>query len=141
MGIAVALGDEGLIVPVIREVENLSLLGIARALNAIGDRARAKRLTIEDTKGGTFTITSPGQMGALMGTPIINQPQSAILHFGAVEKRPAVVEGPDGEDVLAIRSKACLTLGIDHRLIDGWVADSFMAAVRDRLERGDFQVA
>lgn len=140
IGVAVAIPD-GLVVPVLTEVEARSLGGIARGIQDLAARARSGRLMPADVQGGTFSVTSPGQMGALMGTPIIHQPQSAILHFGAITKTPAVVTGPDGEDMIAIRQKALLTLGLDHRVIDGWEADRFMAALRDFLERADFGIA
>ena len=139
MGVAVALED-GLIVPVVRNLEEKSMVGIARGLADIAHRARLKKLTPQDVEGGTFTITSPGQKGALFGTPIIAQPQVAIMHVGAIHKRPSVIEGPDGSDMIAIRDRVILTLGIDHRAIDGWVADSFMATIKDKIEKAKFRV-
>ncbi|MCB2155591.1 2-oxo acid dehydrogenase subunit E2 [bacterium] len=139
MGVAVALED-GLIVPVVRNLEEKSMVGIARGLADIAHRARMKKLNAADVEGGTFTITSPGQKGALFGTPIIAQPQVAIMHVGAIHKRPSVIEGPDGSDMIAIRDRVILTLGIDHRAIDGWVADSFMSTIKERIEKADFHV-
>jgi len=133
IAIAVAL-DWGLIVPVIKQADNLSLAGLTRALNDLAARARAKRLSPEEVQDGTFTITNPGVFGSLMGTPIINQPQVAILGVGAIEKRPKVMSGPDGDDVLAIRTCAYFSLSFDHRIIDGAVADQFLAHVKSSLE-------
>jgi 2-oxoglutarate dehydrogenase E2 component (dihydrolipoamide succinyltransferase) len=133
IGIAVAL-DWGLIVPVIKHADDLSLTGITRALNDLAGRARAKKLSPEEVQGGTFTITNPGVFGSLMGTPIINQPQVAILGIGTIEKRPKVMTGPDGEDVIAIRTCAYFSISFDHRVIDGAVADQFLAHVKKTLE-------
>ncbi len=133
IGIAVAL-DWGLIVPVIKGADTLSLLGLTQALTDLAARARSKRLQPHEVEDGTFTITNPGVFGSLMGTPIINQPQVAILGVGAIEKRPKVVTGPDGEDTIAIRTCAYLSISFDHRLIDGAVADEFMAFVKRQLE-------
>ncbi len=137
LGVAVAIPN-GLLVPVIKDVEGKSIEELAKGLEDVATRARQGKLVLTDVEGGTFTVTSPGQLGCLMGIPIINQPQSAILHVGAIAKTPAVISGPDGEDMLAIRNMAILTLGFDHRLIDGWEADSFMSALRQRIESGDF---
>jgi 2-oxoglutarate dehydrogenase E2 component (dihydrolipoamide succinyltransferase) len=131
IGIAVAL-DWGLIVPVIKNADERNLLGLSRAVADLANRARAKQLKPEDVQGGTFTITNPGVFGALFGMPIINQPQVAILGVGNVEKRPVVIE-----DAIAIRPMAYLTLGYDHRLIDGAVADQFMSIVKRTLESWD----
>ena len=131
LGIAVAL-DGGLIVPVIKHADEKNLLGLSRAIVDVAERARAKQLTPEDVHGGTFTITNPGQLGAQFGMPIINQPQVAILGVGVVEKRPVVVD-----DALGIGTMAYLTLGYDHRLIDGFAADAFMADVKDYIEHFD----
>jgi 2-oxoglutarate dehydrogenase E2 component (dihydrolipoamide succinyltransferase) len=128
IGIAVAL-DWGLIVPVVKNADEKNVLGIARAVQDLADRARAKQLKPDEVQGGTFTITNPGGFGALFGTPIINQPQVAILGIGAVEKRPVVVD-----DAIAIRPRAYLSLGYDHRLIDGAVADQFMAFLKKQIE-------
>jgi 2-oxoglutarate dehydrogenase E2 component (dihydrolipoamide succinyltransferase) len=133
IGIAVAL-DWGLIVPVIKHADELSLVGITRQLNDLANRARSKRLKPDEVEEGTFTITNPGVFGSLMGTPIINQPQVAIMGIGAIEKRPKVIEGPDGEDTIAIRTCAYFSLSFDHRLIDGAVADEFLAFVKKQLE-------
>jgi 2-oxoglutarate dehydrogenase E2 component (dihydrolipoamide succinyltransferase) len=131
LGIAVAL-EAGLIVPVIKNADEKSLLGLARAIGDVADRARAKQLKPEEVHGGTFTITNPGQFGSQFGLPIINQPQVAILAVGTIEKRPVVVD-----DAIAIRTMAYLTLGYDHRLIDGAVADQFMGAVKTHIEEFD----
>ncbi|HKV52199.1 MAG TPA: dihydrolipoamide acetyltransferase family protein [Gemmatimonadaceae bacterium] len=133
IGVAVAL-DWGLIVPVIKHADNLSLTGITRTLNDLAGRARAKKLSPEEVQGGTFTITNPGVFGSLMGTPIINQPQVAILGVGTIEKRPKVMTGPDGEDVIAIRTCAYFSISFDHRIIDGAVADQYLAHVKKSLE-------
>ncbi len=132
LGIAVAL-DWGLIVPVIRHADELSLLGIARAVQDLADRARTKRLAPEDVQRGTFTITNPGGFGTYVGTPIINQPQVAILAIGAIEKRPAVVTLPDGGDTIGVRTKGMMCLAYDHRVVDGADADRFLADVRTTL--------
>ena len=136
IGIAVAL-DWGLIVPVLKHADELNVLGAARAINDLGDRARQKKLSPDDVQGGTFTITNPGVFGGLFGLPIINQPQVAILGVGGIKKRPMVIESKDG-DSIAIRSMCYLSLGFDHRLIDGAVADQFMARVKQIIEAGHF---
>ena len=133
IGIAVAL-DWGLIVPVIKGADNLSLTGLTRALNDLANRARTKRLDPREVQDGTFTITNPGVFGSLTGTPIINQPQVGILCLGAIEKRPKVLTGPDGEDILAIRTCSYLSLSFDHRVVDGADADKFMGFVKRSLE-------
>ena len=133
IGVAVAL-EWGLIVPVIKEAENLSFTGITRALNDLAGRARSKRLDPKEVQEGTFTITNPGVFGSLIGTPIINQPQVGILCVGAIEKRPKVVTGPEGEDVIAIRTCGYLSLSFDHRIVDGSEADRFLAFVKKGLE-------
>jgi len=133
IGIAVAL-DWGLIVPIIRNANDLSLSGITRALNDLAARARAKKLSPEEVQGGTFTITNPGVFGSLMGTPIINQPQVAIMGVGAIEKRPKILPGADGEDTIAIRTCAYFSISFDHRVIDGAVADQFLAFVKKTIE-------
>ncbi len=132
LGIAVAL-DWGLIVPVIKHADELSLLGVARAINDLGERARTKKLSPDDVQRGTFTITNPGVFGSAIGTPIINQPQAAILCVGAIEKQPAVIS-VDGTDSLAIRTKGMLSLAFDHRIVDGADADRFMAEVKRLLQ-------
>ena len=134
VGIAVAL-EWGLIVPVIKGADNLSLTGLTRSLNDLATRARSKRLDPREVQDGTFTITNPGVFGSLTGTPIINQPQVGILCVGAIEKRPKVLTGPDGEDTIAIRTCAYLSLSFDHRIVDGADADKFMAFVKKSLER------
>ena len=133
IGVAVAL-EWGLIVPVIKRAENLSLAGITRALNDLASRARAKKLSPEEVQDGTFTITNPGVFGSLMGTPIISQPQVAILGVGTIEKRPKVIQGQDGEDTIAVRTCAYFSLSFDHRIIDGAVADQFLAFVKKTIE-------
>jgi pyruvate dehydrogenase E2 component (dihydrolipoyllysine-residue acetyltransferase) len=133
IGVAVAL-DWGLIVPVIKNAENLSLAGITRALNDLAGRARAKKLSPEEVQDGTFTITNPGVFGSLMGTPIISQPQVAILGVGVIEKRPKIMTGQDGEDTIAIRICCYFSISFDHRVIDGAVADQFLAYVKKTIE-------
>ncbi|HKV73650.1 MAG TPA: dihydrolipoamide acetyltransferase family protein, partial [Gemmatimonadales bacterium] len=133
IGMAVAL-DWGLIVPVIRHADELSLLGVARAINDLGERARNKKLSPDEVQKGTFTITNPGVFGSYIGTPIINQPQAAIMAVGTIEKRPAVVTLPDGSDSIGIRTKGMLSLAFDHRIVDGSDADKFMADVKKMLE-------
>jgi pyruvate dehydrogenase E2 component (dihydrolipoamide acetyltransferase) len=132
-GIAVAL-DWGLIVPVLRSADELNFLGLQRGITDLGERARAKKLMPQEVEGSTFTITNPGQFGAVFGLPIINQPNSAIMGVGGITKQPMVVTDKDGTDSIAIRSVVHLTLGYDHRLIDGAVADQFMAVVKKTLE-------
>jgi len=134
MGIAVAL-DWGLIVPVLKNAGDLNFLGLQRGITDLGERARNKKLKPEDVEGSTFTITNPGQFGAVFGLPIINQPNSAIMGVGGITKMPLVVTDKDGNDSIAIRSVVHLTLGYDHRLIDGAVADQFMAQVKKNLEQ------
>ena len=131
VGIAVAL-DWGLIVPVIKNADERNLVGLSRSIADLANRARSKQLKPDEVQGGTFTITNPGVFGALFGMPIINQPQVAILGVGNVEKRPVVVD-----DAIAIRPMAYLTLGYDHRVIDGAVADEFMSHVKKTLENWD----
>jgi 2-oxoglutarate dehydrogenase E2 component (dihydrolipoamide succinyltransferase) len=138
LGMAVAIPD-GLIVPVIRDADEKSLLGLARAVNDLAERARMKRLAPEEVQDGTFTLTNHGTAGSLFATPIINQPQSGILGVGAIQKRPVVIShstsllpGPD--DYLAIRPMAYLSFTFDHRVLDGAGADGFLAAVKDFLE-------
>jgi pyruvate dehydrogenase E2 component (dihydrolipoyllysine-residue acetyltransferase) len=133
IGIAVAL-DWGLIVPVIKAADNLSLAGLTRALNDLAGRARSKKLRPEEVEGATFTITNPGVFGSLAGTPIIPVGTSAILGLGAIEKRPKVLTGADGEDTIAIRTCAYFALSFDHRIVDGADADKFMAFLKETLE-------
>jgi pyruvate dehydrogenase E2 component (dihydrolipoamide acetyltransferase) len=133
MGIAVAL-DWGLIVPVLKNSGDLNFLGLQRGITDLGERARTKKLKPEDVEGSTFTVTNPGQFGAVFGLPIINQPNSAIMGVGGITKQPMVITDKDGTDSIAIRSVVHLTLGYDHRLIDGAVADQFMAMVKKNLE-------
>jgi 2-oxoglutarate dehydrogenase E2 component (dihydrolipoamide succinyltransferase) len=133
IGIAVAL-DWGLIVPVVKHADELSFVGLQRAITDLGERARLKRLKPEDVQGGTFTITNPGIFGAKFGMPIINQPQVAILGVGAIYKTPAVITDKDGNDSIAIRSVCHLSIGYDHRIIDGAVADQFMVVLKKYLE-------
>ena len=137
--IAVALGDDGLIVPVIRNAHELSHEGLAARIADVAERARAKRLSPDETKGGTFTITNPGRYGALLATPIINQPQVAILDLEAVVKRPVVVQDPGLGEVIAVRSMVYLALTYDHRIVDGADAARFLTTVRERLEAGQFE--
>jgi pyruvate dehydrogenase E2 component (dihydrolipoamide acetyltransferase) len=139
LGMAVAL-DWGLIVPVIRNADEKSILGLARATQDLAERARTKRLKPEEIQGGTFTVTNPGVFGSLFGTPIIPQPQVAILGVGTIEKRPVVVEDENGNDALGIRTVGYLALSFDHRLIDGADADRFLAAVKKTLEKGEFDL-
>ena len=135
LGIAVALeGGKGLIVPVIRNAEGLNLLGIARAIADVAERARTKKLVPDDVQGGSFTITNPGGWGAIMGTPVISQPQVAILDVEALVKRPVVIEDENGNDAIAIRSMMNLCLSYDHRLVDGAYAAQFMKELRENLE-------
>jgi pyruvate dehydrogenase E2 component (dihydrolipoamide acetyltransferase) len=139
LGIAVALeGGQGLIVPVIKNAEGLNLLGLARGIMDVADRARNKKLTPDDVQGGTFTITNPGGWGAIIGTPIISQPQVAILDVEALVKRPVVVQDESGQDVIAIRPMMNLCLSYDHRLVDGAYAAQFMKELRENLEIFDF---
>jgi 2-oxoglutarate dehydrogenase E2 component (dihydrolipoamide succinyltransferase) len=133
MGIAVAL-DWGLIVPVLKNAGDLNFLGLQRGISDLGERARTKKLKPDDVEGSTFTVTNPGQFGAVFGLPIINQPNSAIMGVGGITKQPMVITDKEGNDSIAIRSVVHLTLGYDHRLIDGAVADQFMAQVKKNLE-------
>ena len=128
IGVAVNL-DWGLIVPVVKHADSKDLLGLARALQDLGERARTKKLSPDDVKDGTFTITNPGQYGALAGTPIINQPQVAILGMGGIKKRAVVIN-----DAIAIRPMIVLSLSFDHRVIDGGTADQFMADIQKQIE-------
>jgi 2-oxoglutarate dehydrogenase dihydrolipoamide succinyltransferase (E2 component) len=132
LGCAVALGNTGLIVPVIKKAEEKNLVGIARSLNDLALRARNKKLVPDDVAGGTFTVTNPGVFGTIIGTPIINQPQVAILCLGAIKKRPVVID-----DMIAIRQICYLTLSYDHRIVDGSLGGQFLAFIRDYLENWD----
>jgi 2-oxoglutarate dehydrogenase E2 component (dihydrolipoamide succinyltransferase) len=133
VGIAVAL-DWGLIVPVLKNADDLNFLGLQRGITDLGERSRTKKLMPHEVEGSTFTVTNPGQFGAVFGLPIINQPNSAIMGVGGITKQPMVITDRDGNDSIAIRSVVHLTLGYDHRLIDGAVADQFMAFVKKTLE-------
>jgi 2-oxoglutarate dehydrogenase E2 component (dihydrolipoamide succinyltransferase) len=137
LGMAVAL-DWGLIVPVIKKADTLSLSGLALAANDLADRARLKRLNPDEVQGGTFTITNPGVFGGLFGTPIINQPQVAILCVGTIEKRPKVFTSPEGDDYIAIRQMAYFALTYDHRIVDGADAERFLSYMKEFLENGSF---
>jgi len=135
LGIAVELAEgKGLIVPVIRNAEGLNLLGMARSIADIAARARDKKLLPDDVQGGTFTITNPGGYGTFHGTPVINQPQSAILGTYALVKRPWVVTDENGNDAIAIKPMMNITLTYDHRLVDGAYAGRFLRDLRARLE-------
>ena len=136
LGCAVAIGDpekgSGLIVPVIKHAEEKNLVGLARSLNDLATRARIKKLVPEEVAGGTFTVTNPGVFGTMIGTPIINQPQVAILCLGAITKRPVVID-----DMIAIREMCFLTLSYDHRIVDGALGGVFLAEIRACLENWD----
>ncbi len=139
LGMAVAL-DWGLIVPVIKRADDLSISGLARAANDLAERARTKQLKPDEVGGGTFTITNPGVFGGLFGTPIINQPQLAILGVGKIEKRAKVLTTAEGEDYIAIRWMTYFALSFDHRVIDGADAERFLAFVKEQLETGEFSL-
>jgi pyruvate/2-oxoglutarate dehydrogenase complex dihydrolipoamide acyltransferase (E2) component len=134
LGIAVSLGDDGLIVPVIGAAQDLSAEGLSKRIKELARAARSRALRPDDVQGGTFTITNPGQFGSVMATPVINQPQVAILDLEAVVKRPVVVTDEDGNDSIAIRPMTVLGLSWDHRALDGVLAAQFLAAVKRRLE-------
>src|SRR5271163_793080 len=138
-GIAVAL-DWGLIVPVLKNADELNFLGLQRGITDLGERARSKKLMPADVEGATFTITNPGQFGAVFGLPIINQPNVAIMGVGGITKQPLVITDKDGADSIAIRSVVHLTLGYDHRIIDGALADQFMVVVKKSLENWSEEV-
>ncbi|HQL48252.1 MAG: Dihydrolipoyllysine-residue succinyltransferase component of 2-oxoglutarate dehydrogenase complex [Acidobacteria bacterium ADurb.Bin340] len=140
LGVAVSL-DWGLIVPVVRQADQLNLGGLARALNDLAERSRTKQLKPDEITGGTFTITNPGVFGDTFGLPIISQPQVAILGMGAIKKRPVVVTDEEGNDSIAIRETMFSGLSFDHRIIDGAVADQFMALIKKELETSDFGLA
>ena len=133
LGMAVDLGT-GLIVPVIKKADQLNIVGLAKAANDLADRARTKKLKPDEAQGGTFTITNPGVFGSLFGTPVINQPQVAILGVGVVEKRPVVIEDADGNDAIAIKTMCYFGISYDHRLVDGADADRFMLELKRTLE-------
>jgi len=133
IGMATALPSGNLIVPVIRNADQLNLVGLTKQVNALADNARQNKLRPEDTQGGTFTMTNVGTFGSLMGTPIINQPQVAILAVGAIKKRPVVIESPEG-DAIAIRHMMYLSLSYDHRIVDGSLGATFLTAVARELE-------
>jgi pyruvate dehydrogenase E2 component (dihydrolipoamide acetyltransferase) len=133
LGIAVAL-DWGLIVPVVKNADDLSLVGLARTITDLATRARNKKLSPEEIQGGTFTITNPGIYGTVIGFPIVNQPQVAIMGVGAVEKRPVVVTDEFGYDAIVARKRGFLSLGYDHRIVNGADADRFLARVKELLE-------
>ncbi len=134
IGVATSLGEEGLIVPVIKDADRLSLLGIARSVNDLAGRARAKKLHPEEVKGGTFTVTNHGIFGSLFAMPIINQPQCGILGVGVIQKRVVVVTDADGNDSIAIRPMVYLSFVFDHRILDGALADRFLSKVVEALE-------
>ncbi|HXT21265.1 MAG TPA: 2-oxoglutarate dehydrogenase, E2 component, dihydrolipoamide succinyltransferase [Thermoanaerobaculia bacterium] len=137
LGMAVAM-DRGLIVPVIKDADQKNLAGLAKTANDLADRGRAKKLLPDELKGGTFTITNPGVFGSLFGTPIINQPQVAIMGIGTIEKRQVVRTDEDGSDTIAIRTMSYFGITYDHRLVDGADADHFMNDVKKVLEQGDW---
>ena len=136
IGMATSLGEEGLIVPVIKGADNLSLLAMARSVNDLANRARSKKLQPDDVKGGTFTLTNHGISGSLFAFPVINQPQSGILGVGAMKKRVVVIpaHGGTGDDTIAIRPMVYLSFVFDHRILDGASADAFLTKVKDTLE-------
>jgi pyruvate dehydrogenase E2 component (dihydrolipoamide acetyltransferase) len=134
IGMAVDLPGRGLIVPVIKKADQLSLVGLAKTANDLADRARSKKLKPEEAQGGTFTVTNPGVFGSLFGTPVINQPQVAILGIGAIEKRPIVIEDADGNDAIVIKTMSYFSISYDHRLVDGADADRFMIDLKKVLE-------
>jgi pyruvate/2-oxoglutarate dehydrogenase complex dihydrolipoamide acyltransferase (E2) component len=134
LGIAVSLGDDGLIVPVIHRAHELSVEGLAARIRDLARRARSRQLTADEVRSGTFTITNPGQYGSIMATPIINQPQVGILDLEAIVKRPVVITDADGNDSIAIRPMTILGLSWDHRALDGALSAQFLATVKRRLE-------
>jgi 2-oxoglutarate dehydrogenase E2 component (dihydrolipoamide succinyltransferase) len=139
MGIAVAL-DWGLIVPVLKNAEEKNFLGLQRGITDLGERSRTKKLVPDEVQGSTFTVTNPGTFGAVFGLPIINQPNVAIMGVGGIAKAPVVITDKDGTDSIAIRSLVHLTLGYDHRVVDGAVADQFMALVKKTLENWNEEI-
>ena len=138
IGIAVDLDFEGLLVPVIHEADGKRLRVLAREISSLASRARAKRLTMDDIAGGTFTITNAGPFGTLITVPVINQPQVAILSTDGVRKRPVVVESPDGSDAIAIHPMGNLVLSWDHRAFDGAYAAAFLREVKEVIETRDW---
>jgi pyruvate/2-oxoglutarate dehydrogenase complex dihydrolipoamide acyltransferase (E2) component len=134
LGIAVSLGEQGLVVPVIRNAHEFSHEGLATRVKDLAERARSKRLSPDELGGGTFTITNPGAFGAVLATPIINQPQVAILDLEAVVKRPMVVTDADGNDSIAIRPMVYLCMSWDHRVLDGALAAQFLSTLKRRIE-------
>jgi len=138
IGMATSLGEAGLIVPVIKNADGLSLLGLARLINDLATRARNKELKPEEVRGGTFTITNHGTSGSLFATPIINQPQCAILGVGMIQKRVVVVSDPQAGDSIAIRPMVYISLTFDHRILDGASADIFLGKVVKSLENGEW---
>jgi len=136
IGMATALPSGNLIVPVIKNADQLNLVGLAKQVNGLADAARNGKLKVDDTTGGTFTMTNVGTFGSLMGTPIINQPQVAILAVGAIKKRPVVIESPSG-DSIAIRHMMYLSMSYDHRIVDGSLGATFLTAVAKEMENFD----
>ena len=136
IGMAAALPSGNLIVPVIKNADTKNLLGLSKDVNTLANNARTNKLKADDTQGGTFTLTNVGTFGSLMGTPIINQPQVAILAVGSIKKRPVVLETADG-DVIAIRHMMYLSMSYDHRIVDGALGASFLTAVAKELEAFD----
>jgi 2-oxoglutarate dehydrogenase E2 component (dihydrolipoamide succinyltransferase) len=136
IGMATALPSGNLIVPVIKGADQLSIVGLSKAVNGLADAARNSKLKPEDTTGGTFTLTNVGTFGSLMGTPIINQPQVAILAVGAIKKRAVVIESPEG-DTIGIRHMMYLSLSYDHRIVDGSIGASFLTEVAKEFEKWD----
>jgi pyruvate/2-oxoglutarate dehydrogenase complex dihydrolipoamide acyltransferase (E2) component len=134
IGMAVSLGEEGLIVPVIKNADTLSLLGIARQVNDLAERARAKKLKPEEVRGGTFSLTNHGMSGSLFASPIITQPQVGILGTGLVQKRAVIITDEQGNDSIAIRPMVYLSFVFDHRVLDGEGADNFLGKVKETLE-------
>ncbi|PLX32327.1 MAG: hypothetical protein C0600_02920, partial [Ignavibacteria bacterium] len=137
LGIAVAMEDGGLIVPVVKDADTLNVIGLGRGISDVARRARTRNLRPEEIQDGTFTITNFGIFGNIFGTPIINQPQVAILGVGAVQKKPVVIER-DGEDTIAIRSMMMISMSFDHRIVDGALGGRFLERVKEYLE--DFQL-
>jgi len=136
IGMATALPSGNLIVPVIKGADQMNIVGLSKAVNGLADAARNSKLKPEDTTGGTFTLTNVGTFGSLMGTPIISQPQVAIMAVGAIKKRPMVMEGPEG-DTIAIRHMMYLSLSYDHRIVDGSIGASFLTEVAKEFEKWD----